>query len=293
MSAGTELRRLGEGLWAVGVDDHRALFAEGNGSVLSINAFGTPQATAVLRDAIATTVPGTPVRTLVATIDHLDHVGCAAALAPGAEVIAHELCARVLEGRSGAGGLRATRVVREPRQELELDGVTLRLLYEGPTQGNGGLAVHLPAQRVLYLVGPRGDARYGLLPDMHFRHLTRLWRELAALDAVDVVAPGRGPLTDPAGLRRAADYVDAVAGACQHAFAEGVPIWVYDSMEQYVGQRLRDRFGDLDGFARHIGIAAIRLVHYYLMGGWGLEDTREPERLLDGAAGGAQPPASP
>jgi glyoxylase-like metal-dependent hydrolase (beta-lactamase superfamily II) len=276
MKAGMELRQLGEGVWTVSVDDHRALFAEGNGSALAINAFGTPQAAAAMHDAIATTVPDKPLRTLVATIDHLDHIGCAAELAAGAEVIAHELCARVLERRAGAGGLRATHVVQGPREDLVLDGVTLRLLYEGPTQGSGGLAVHLPAQRVLYLVGPRGDARYGLFPDMHFRHLTRLWRDAAALEEVDVVAPGRGPLTDPAGLRRAADYVDAVAAASQHAFAEGVPIWVYDAMEAYVGPRLRDRFGDLDGFERHVGIAAIRLVHYYLTGGWGLEDTREP-----------------
>jgi hypothetical protein len=85
---------------------------------------------------------------------------------------------------------------------------------------------------------------------------------------------------DAAGLRRAADYVDALKQACQEAFAEGVPIWVIEAMEPFVGERLRDRFGDLDGFDRHVGIGAIRAVHHYLMGGWGMEDTAEPEALF-------------
>jgi hypothetical protein len=56
---------------------------------------------------------------------------------------------------------------------------------------------------------------------------------------------------------------------------------VLEAMEQFVSERLREQFGDLDGFPRHVGIAAIRCVHHYLMGGWGMEDTAEPEELLE------------
>ena len=47
-----------------------------------------------------------------------------------------------------------------------------------------------------------------------------------------------------------------------------------------IGGALGDRFGDLDGFDEHAGLTAIRIVHHYLMGGWGLEDTPTPGVLL-------------
>ncbi len=90
---------------------------------------------------------------------------------------------------------------------------------------------------------------------------------------------------DPAGLKRAADYLDALCDAAQRAFADGVPIWVYEAMEPYVRGLLEAEYGMLEGFADHVGIAAIRVVHYYLMGGWGLEDTATPELILRSTTG--------
>jgi hypothetical protein len=54
----------------------------------------------------------------------------------------------------------------------------------------------------------------------------------------------------------------------------------YQAMEPFVAERLRERFGELEGFERHVGITSIRVVHHYLMGGWGMEDTAEPDALF-------------
>ena len=51
-------------------------------------------------------------------------------------------------------------------------------------------------------------------------------------------------------------------------------------MEGYVGGKLRQRFGNMEGFEDHIGMIALRIVHHYLMGGYGLEDTPNPGVLL-------------
>jgi len=69
--------------------------------------------------------------------------------------------------------------------------------------------------------------------------------------------------------------------ACQHAFVNFVPIWAYEPMKDYCVEQLGEQFGDLAGFEGHVGQMAIRIVHHYLMGGWGLEDTPEPRVLLD------------
>ncbi len=51
-------------------------------------------------------------------------------------------------------------------------------------------------------------------------------------------------------------------------------------MKGYCIVQWGERFGDMEGFENHIGQMAIRIVHHYLMGGWGLEDTPEPAVLL-------------
>lgn len=274
MSAALEATPVADGVWTAAAGDYCSIFASAGEEVVAVNGFGSPALAGAYAEAIRATVPGSRIVAVIASIDHLDHSAQASELAGAGELVAHELCARVLESR----GQRPTRLLAEDA-ELELAGHRFSLLYRGPSQGTGNLAVHLPEQRLLFLLGPRADARYGLFPDMHFRHLTRVWRELAELE-VDAVVPGRGPTMDVDGLRRAADYVDALAEASQRAFADGLPIWVIEAMAPYAQEALQERFGDLDGFDRHVGIGAIRLVHYYLMGGWGLEDTARPELLL-------------
>lgn len=274
-SAGGGAERVAEGVWTFAAGDHRCLFAEAEESVVAVDALGGGAATDALREAIAAAVPGKPIGHLVYAIDHLDHTAGAARLAPEATVVAHDLCASVVAGRGHDGQSSVDRPIPATGEVAELDGRRIELAHPGPSQGSGNLAVTVEGTGVLFLVGPRADARYGLLNDFHFRHATRVWRELAAGE-VETVVPGRGPLTDAGGLRRAADYLDALADAAQHAFADGVPIWVYEAMEPYVSERLAPEYGALDGFDDHVGIAAIRLVHYYLMGGWGLEDTAAP-----------------
>jgi hypothetical protein len=96
----------------------------------------------------------------------------------------------------------------------------------------------------------------------------------------DTFVPGRFELTDRAGFEKGCNLIEAVQVATQNAFAQFVPIWAYDPLKGFVAGALAEEFGDLDGFQDHIGQMAMRIVHHYLMGGWGLEDTPEPGVLL-------------
>ena len=281
-AAEVTVERIADGIWTVSEGDYRALFAEGDDGVVAFNTLATPAAARGFREAVARTLPGREISTVVYTIDHLDHSGWSSVLAPDATVVAHEFSARVVSGRGSEGQAPVDRAVAGTGEEMTLDGVSVRLDYHGPSQGTGNLAVTFPDRGVTFLVGPRVDARYGLLSDFHFRHATDVWRAVASAAEGDVIVPGRGGLMTPPQLERAADYLDALAEASQRAFAEGQPIWIIEAMEPYCAEALRSDFGELDGFADHIGIGSIRLVHYYLMGGWGLEDSSVVDRLLAG-----------
>jgi len=117
------------------------------------------------------------------------------------------------------------------------------------------------------------------LPDYHIANFVRFMRELLDLPFQTFV-PGRFDVGTRADFATGCDYIEAIQVASQEAFVEMVPIWVMDAMQGYVGEKLRERFGHLDGYDAHIGLTSIRIVHHYLMGGWGLEDTPSAEILL-------------
>jgi glyoxylase-like metal-dependent hydrolase (beta-lactamase superfamily II) len=271
---------LGSGMWTASDGVVRTLFLEGRGSVIAFDTFGTPGAARAYRQAIAATVPGKPVKTIIYTHDHLDHTGFAADFAPQAEIIADEMCARVIGLRQADGQLPPRRVLKGARNRVEIDGVAFDLLNPGPVHGTGNLAAYFPERKVLFFsdtVLP--NARYGLLPDYHVANFTRFLRGLLALDFT-VFVPGRYPVMDRGQFERGCDYIGALQEATQQAFVEGVPVWIYDAITVYVKGHLGARFGDLDGFDQHVGLTAFRIVHHYLMGGWSLEDTPTPDLNL-------------
>lgn len=275
-----ETEQLAERLWTVSDGVYRTIFLAGDTGVVAFDTFGTPGRARAYRAAIESALPGQRIHTIVYSHDHLDHAGFAADLAPEAEIIADEMCARVVELRGADGQLRPTRTLSGRENPMELDGLRFQLINPGPTHGTGNLSAWFPDAGVLFSSDTiLTNARYGLLPDYHLANFVRFMRELLALDFERFV-PGRYALGDRTAFSTGCDYIEAVQTASQQAFVEMVPIWVLDAMQEYVGDKLRGRFGSLDGFDSHIGLTAIRVVHHYLMGGWGLEDTPRPGYLL-------------
>ena len=275
------VERLSDRLYTI-TDGHcRTIFIAGDSSVIAFDTFGTPGRARAYRRAISESLPGKTIGTVIYSHDHLDHAGFAADLAPDAEIIADELCAKVIKCRGAEGQLEPTRVLRGERTELTIDGVDLVLLNPGPTHGSGNVAAYFSNEKVLFSSDTiLANAKYGFMPDYHFANFVTFMRGFLELEW-DCFVPGRFALTDRAGFERGCDFIEAVMELCQQAFANFVPIWMYEPMKGFVGGQLGERFGDLDGFDGHIGQMSIRIVHHYLMGGWGLEDTLEPAVLLE------------
>jgi len=274
------VQALAERIWTVSDGHCRTIFLEGDNSVIAFDTFGTPGRARAYRRAIAATIPDKAIRTMIYSHDHLDHAGFAADLAVDAEIIADELCAKVIKLRQAEGQLAPNRIIRGKANRMSIDGMNFTLLNPGPTHGSGHISAHFADEKILFSSDTiLANAKYGFLPDYHIRNFVRFMRGFLALDW-ETFVPGRYALSDRGGFERGCDYIAAVQEACQQAFVEFVPIWSLDAMHGYVAGKLKQRFGDLDGFDEHIGASAIRIVHHYLMGGWGLEDAAEPGVLL-------------
>jgi glyoxylase-like metal-dependent hydrolase (beta-lactamase superfamily II) len=272
--------RISGRLWTISDGVRRTIFLEGDSSVIAFDTFGTPGAARAYRKAIESAVPGKPVGTVIYSHDHLDHAGFAEDLAPQAEIIADEMCAKVIRLRQASGQRVPSRELSGTSHEMDIDGLQFTLLNPGPTHGTGNLSAYFAEEQLLFssdTILP--NARYGLMPDYHICNLVKFMRSFLDLDW-DTFVPGRYEVTNRERFIHGCNFIEAVQEESQRAFAEFVPIWVMDAMQGYVAAKLGDRFGDLDGFGDHIGLIAIRIVHHYLMGGWSLEDTPEPGYLL-------------
>lgn len=267
-------------MWTISDGTIRTLFLEGETGVVAFDTFGTPGAARAYCKAVNAAIPGKAVKTIIYTHDHLDHAGYAADFAPGAEIIADEMCAKVIRLRQAKGQLPPTRELTGTRNDLTVDGLTFTLLNPGPTHGTGNLSTYFAQEKLLFssdTILP--NARYGFMPDYHIWNFVKFMRGFLKFDWQTFI-PGRYEVTDRAHFERGCDFIEAVQIESQRAFAEFIPIWVMDAMQGYVGAKLQDRFGDLDGFQDHIGMVALRIVHHYLMGGWSLEDTPDGGILL-------------
>lgn len=264
--------QLSERLWTLTDGVIRTMFIVADTSVIAFDTFGTPGRARTYAKAIAA-VTDKPIKTIIYTHDHLDHAGFADDLAPDAEIIADKMCAEVIALRKAQGQSVPTRTLSGTVNNLEIDGVEFQLHNPGHTHGTGNLSAYFAQEKLLFSSDTiLANAKYGFMPDYHFRQFVKNMRSLLALDFERFV-PGRYELSDRAGFERGCNFIEAVQVSCQQAFAEFVPIWAYEPMHGYVSNKLKADFGDLDGFEQHIGMMAVRVVHHYLMGGWGMEDT--------------------
>lgn len=272
--------QLSDRLWTTSDGKYRTIFVEADSSVVAFDTLGTPARARAYAAEIARLIPGKPVSTVIYTHDHLDHAGFAADFAPDARIVADEMTAKVVAMRAADGQLPVTEALSGAEHEVNFDGAEFVLLNRGPVHGTGHLSAWFEDEKLFFssdTILP--NARYGLMPDYHIANFVKIMRSFLDLDFERFV-PGRYELTDRAGFETGCDYIEAMQIACQSAFLNFVPIWIHDVMAGFVQNELGKRFGHLDGFKEHSGQTAIRVVHHYLMGGWGLEDTPEAGILL-------------
>ncbi len=275
-----QVEKISDSIWTISDGTCRTIFIEGQTGVIAFDTFGTPGRARAYKKAVAESIPDKAIKNIIYSHDHLDHCGFGADLSPDAEIIADEICAKVIKLRQAEGQSQVTKVLSGPRNEISIDGCEFTLLNPGPTHGSGNISAWFAEDKILFSSDTvLANAKYGFVPDYHLCNFVKFMRGFLDLEW-DVFVPGRYGLTDRAGFEKGCNYIEAVQIESQNAFAEFVPIWAFEPMKGYVINKLGERFGDLEGFEDHVGQTALRIVHHYLMGGWGLEDTPEPSVLL-------------
>ncbi len=258
-------------IWTVSEGIYRTIFLEGDTGVIAFDTFTTPGGARAYQGAIQRVFPHKPVHTIVYSHDHLDHTGYAAALAPTADIIAHDLCDQVIRARESDGQLPATEVWSGERKEYEIDGLRFELLYPGPTHGDGNIAAYFPDSKVLFMVDTViPGVGYTFFPDWHLTPYVPTMRRLESLDW-DMFVPGHFWITDRAGFAGSLEYYEQMAELGQQAIVDGLDPNDYTAVIRYSNDKLQPQYGSFFRYDEYFAMNLIRYMQHYLTGGWGIE----------------------
>lgn len=263
-------------IWSASEGIYRTIFLEGKKGTVAFDTLTTPGTARAYRGAVQRCLPKKPIHTIVYSHDHLDHTGYADDLAPGAEILAHDLCNRVIVARQSDGQRPATEVWEGERREFEFDGVRFELLYPGPTHGDGNAAAYFPENRVLFMVDTIiPGVGYTFFPDWHVTPYVPVMKRFLSLDW-DIFIPGHFWITDRQGFVDNLDYYDRMGEFAQQAIIDGVDPHDWAGITKYTDEKLYPVFGNLFRYHEYCAMNLSRYMQQYLTGGWGIEGNYPP-----------------
>jgi cyclase len=194
---------VGPGVFVREAVDNCAWADLGDGVVV-IDALEDPGMDPVIRTAVADTV-GKPIRWVINTHWHMDHIACNPAwAAAGATIIAHESCAPATRAADGKPD-----ITFKDRYTLKGSERAVELEWLGGTHTPADTVVHFPWARVLHIADLFG---WGLFPlqrvtPQTVERMREVTRRILTYD-VDTLICGHGPTLTPDQLRRWLTYFD-------------------------------------------------------------------------------------
>lgn len=173
-----------------------------------------------LKGQLAKRFPDRPVRYLVYSHDHADHIAGGEVFAEEAIVIAHRRAKADIIGEQ-----RPTAVPDLTFSEamtIELGGRMVELRYVGQGHSDNMIIMHFPPERAVFAVDFISVKRlpYRDLTDAYFPEWIRGVELVEAMD-FDILVPGHGPLGTPEDVTEHRRYLQALYDAVLTAAREG------------------------------------------------------------------------
>jgi cyclase len=232
---GLEAVQIAEGIWAAQPETGANVgwFVFGDG-VVAVDAGATPAIARAVLAKIAATAKK-PVKTLVLTHAHADHVGGARVFAAaGAQVICHENAAAAIasflltppDPKDPADAKVPSATLESFSERMLLVGADRQahLYWLGPAHTNADVVVYLPKDKTLF----SGDVAINALvpfmrsPDCDPLGWERVLVRLAALP-IEHMIPGHGQPGPPAGIQMTGAYVQATIKLARMLVDKEVP----------------------------------------------------------------------
>jgi glyoxylase-like metal-dependent hydrolase (beta-lactamase superfamily II) len=179
---------------------------------------------------------GVPVKYLIYSHDHRDHVAGGEVFKPEATVIAHENARAAIIGEKRPTAVPD--VTFTDRMTVTLGGKSVELIYLGRSHSDNMIVMHFPAERALFTVDFISVNRlpYMNLSDAYFPDWIEAVEKVEAMD-FDTLVPGHGPMGTKADATAHREYLQALYDAVLDGARKGQSL---DDMKKSI---------TLDGFS--------------------------------------------
>ena len=166
---------------------------------------------------------GKPVRYVVYSHDHADHISGGEVFADTASVVAHRDTRRNIIGEQRATAVPD--ITFTDSLTLHLGGQDVELMHVGRSHSNNGIVMHFAAERALFAVD------FISVDRLPYRDLSDSWwpdwidavRRIEAMD-FDILLPGHGPVGTHADVGEHRAYLEALYSAVLEAQREGLTL---------------------------------------------------------------------
>ncbi len=163
---------------------------------------------------------GKPVKYLIYSHDHADHISGGEVFADTATIVAHDNAKRTIIGEKRPTAV--PQVTFSDRLTIELGGKRVELSYVGPSHSDNMIVMNFPAERTLFVVDIVTVKRlsYKTLPDAHFPGWMEALKRVEAID-FDILAPGHGALGGKQDVTDHRHYLEDLHAAVLAGLREG------------------------------------------------------------------------
>jgi glyoxylase-like metal-dependent hydrolase (beta-lactamase superfamily II) len=173
---------------------HYSIFVVTNDGIIATDPINKAAAE-WLKGELKTRFPGKPVKYLVYSHDHADHISGGEVFADTAVVVAHANARTAIIGEKRPTA--APTVTFTDRMDIDLGGTKLELHFVGRNHSNNSLVMRLPAEKVIFAVDfiPVNGVGFRDWPDAYLEEWIESLRRVEAME-FDILAPGHGALGD-------------------------------------------------------------------------------------------------
>ena len=163
---------------------------------------------------------GKPVKYLIYSHDHADHISGGEVFADSAVVVAHENAKRTIIGEKRPTAV--PQVTFSDQMTIELGGKTVELRYLGRGHSDNMIVMRFPAERAVYTVDFISVKRvaFKTLSDAYFPEWIDAIKRVEAMD-FDILVPGHGPIGVKADAADHRAYLEDLYGAVLAAARAG------------------------------------------------------------------------
>jgi glyoxylase-like metal-dependent hydrolase (beta-lactamase superfamily II) len=197
-----------------------------------------------------------PVKYLIYSHDHSDHISGGEVFADTAMVVAQERAKAVILGERRPTAVPD--ITFSDRMTIELGGKTVELLYLGKNHSDNSIVIRFVDERVLFAVDfiPVKSLPYRDLADAYIEEWIESLKKAELLD-FDILAPGHGNLGRKDDVRLVRNYMEELYGEVLRYLRQGKSVDEIKQlvkMEKYSGWESYKQYLPLniEGMVRHI-----------------------------------------